>query len=446
MPYPKLRSGLFLIGFMTIVLLVAGCSGGEPEPPEDAHLTVLVADQGPSALGVQTNELLDKSKQLVEENNPGVTIDVVRADPMEYESKIEELRPDIFWISPAAIESLEEQGKLLDLGPAIENAGVDIREYYPEQLLGMTTANGKLLGIPQAAYNLAIGYSKTWFDNAGISYPTEDWTWEDFESIAVRLKEANGADSPSKYGAMIPLFPEYVEPLVMSKGGAYMSEDGTATSGFWDGQPAVDTMVWLKRLIDNGVIPALTGPDMGTSFQKLGTETGMVMSLLPIVRDMSRTDAGDIGIINLPRFADGERVSAPYVTAFGISAGTEHPQAAWKYVQALTMDDNAITREAFRMGLSVSSEVFKEIGEEIDPAIALDYNQLPFAQRRASMLSPEWGNLLNRFAGPWAELLTSTDEDFGPALKRMAGEMDVALANVRVEAAASAESSAAASE
>ncbi|MET1074815.1 MAG: ABC transporter substrate-binding protein [Umezawaea sp.] len=50
-----------------------------------------------------------------------------------------------------------------------------------------STVNGKIYGVPALVDNLSLVYNKKLFDDAGIAYPTESWTWEDFRSAAAKL-------------------------------------------------------------------------------------------------------------------------------------------------------------------------------------------------------------------------------------------------------------------
>jgi multiple sugar transport system substrate-binding protein len=280
--------------------------------------------------------------------------------------------------------------------------------------------------------NLSIGYSKDWFDKANIPYPQEDWTWEQFEETAIKLKQANGENEINKYGAMIPLHPEFIEPLALSKGGGFLSSDGKVATGFWDSEPTIATIKWLKSMVENGVIPELTGPEMGNSFEKLGSETGMVMYLAPLLSEYlkSTTQADRFGIVGLPSFSGGTKVSVPYITAMGISSSSKFPQAAWKYIYAFSLEDNEITREAFGMGLNVSKAVYDHIGSDVESYIAVSYNELKNAQKRSSMNNKDYGQVLNQYAGRWMSLFTS-DEDPEQVLTPMAADIDLLLAQAR---------------
>ncbi len=408
------------------VATLAGCSNGKPKF-EDVTITVLIPDQSlAGTLGEQINSLLDKSKTFVEEQNPGLTVNVVKAPVEQYADQIETLNPDIYWITPNDLTKPQNAGKLYDLGPLLEEANADITQYFPSNLLDMTTEDGKLLGIPVAAYNMAVAYSKSWFSTAGLEEPRPNWTWEQFESDAIALKEANGADSKVAYGASIPLYSEYIESIVLSKGGSFLSPDGKQASGFVDGPVTVETMAWLKGLADKGALdPAPTG-----DLSLIGKTKGMEIAVTPLINSFMTSNT-DIGIVPLPSANGDYIVSAPYVTAFGINSSSENPEAALKYIFALTMEDNEITREAYRIGMSISKPVFENGGAENNPSLAVDYQLLPYSQKRAFMQTSGWGEAMGFYSNHFMLMVQDDVSEIVPTLQEMAQGIDASLAQVR---------------
>ena len=59
-------------------------------------------------------------------------------------------------------------------------------DFFPAVRLA-ATVNGKVLGVPALVDNLALVYNKTLFDQAGVPYPTAQWTWNDFRAAAKKL-------------------------------------------------------------------------------------------------------------------------------------------------------------------------------------------------------------------------------------------------------------------
>lgn len=417
--------GILLAAALTAVTL-AGCSSDKPKF-EEVTITVLMPDQsiaGP--LGEQINALLDKSKPFVEEQNPGLTVNVVKVSGEQYADQIQTQKPDIYWFSPYELTQPQNEGKLYELNPLLEQANVDITQYYPSNLLDMTTDDGKLYGIPLAAYNMAVAYSKSWFSNAGLEEPRPNWTWEQFESDAIALQEANGSNVA--FGASIPLYPEYIESIVLSRGGSFLSPDGRQASGFVDGPVTVETMAWLKGLADKGALdPAPTG-----DLSLIGKTKGMDISVTPLINSFMTTNS-DIGIVPLPSMNGDYMVSAPYVTAFGINSASPHPEAAMKYIFALTMEDNEITREAYQIGMSISKEVFENGGAENNPSLAIDYQLLPYSQKRAIMHSGGWVEAMGYYSNYFMLMMQDDESEIVPTLQDIAQGIDATLSDLRAK-------------
>ena len=59
--------------------------------------------------------------------------------------------------------------------------------------------DGSTYGIPVGFTTHCLFYNKDIFDEAGVEYPTEDWTWDDLQEAARRsLKRQMQKDSLSR--------------------------------------------------------------------------------------------------------------------------------------------------------------------------------------------------------------------------------------------------------
>jgi multiple sugar transport system substrate-binding protein len=80
--------------------------------------------------------------------------------------------------------------KIVTLNDMITQPGVNWDDYFPAVRLAATVGD-KVIGIPALVDNLALVYNKKLFDQAGIAYPTADWTWTDFRAAAQKLTNAS---------------------------------------------------------------------------------------------------------------------------------------------------------------------------------------------------------------------------------------------------------------
>ena len=95
--------------------------------------------------------------------------------------------PDITYQYGSSMANLVRSPKLVDLTPYINRTpSYNWNDFFPAVRLA-ATVNGKVMGVPALVDNLALVYNKKLFDQAGVAYPTAQWTWADFQAAAKKL-------------------------------------------------------------------------------------------------------------------------------------------------------------------------------------------------------------------------------------------------------------------
>lgn len=87
-----------------------------------------------------------------------------------------------------------ENDVLLDLTSYIEKDGVDLGVYYPD-ITAIYQSDGKTYALPKDHDTIALLYNKALFDEAGVDYPTDDWTYEDMYEAAKTITEKTPDDT-----------------------------------------------------------------------------------------------------------------------------------------------------------------------------------------------------------------------------------------------------------
>lgn len=106
-----------------------------------------------------------------------------------------------------AMDSIEytnraSEGMFLPIDKLVTEDGFNLQDAFGDGLQP-SYINGKLYGLPYTKGGFYVFYNKNMFDAAGLKYPTDDWTWEDFERTAKAL--TTGSGSKKIYGANIHL-------------------------------------------------------------------------------------------------------------------------------------------------------------------------------------------------------------------------------------------------
>lgn len=169
------------------------------------------------------------------EKNPNVTIEVQISTWSEYWTKLEAMAnsnslPDIFWMHTNEFSKYAEAGILADLTDLYGD--VDPNYYksnFPENLVGNFTYENKIYGVPKDVDTIGLVYNKDIFDEAGVAYPDDTWTWDTLVEASQTIHEKTG-----KYGMMA----DHNEQegwlnTIYQAGGHYINEDKTK-AGFLD--------------------------------------------------------------------------------------------------------------------------------------------------------------------------------------------------------------------
>jgi multiple sugar transport system substrate-binding protein len=80
-------------------------------------------------------------------------------------------------------------GMLMDLTDRIAKSTVVNVANFPADLVALYTFSGRNYAIPKDLDTIALWYNKKIFDEAGVAYPNDNWTWDDLKAVAVKLTD-----------------------------------------------------------------------------------------------------------------------------------------------------------------------------------------------------------------------------------------------------------------
>ena len=190
----KLLSAV-MAGTMAVGLL-AGCSGGkEPEPKAESEGGATTIKFGIHVANPQEQEVVTYNiVQAFNEKYDGKYKVEFEASDKESHSKNMKLEasdgtlPQIFWLDASEAPEYSDSGVLMDLSDFLsENSDIQTA------LGGMENAfqdDSGQYGLPYQCNVQGIFYNKDLFDKAGVEYPTNDTTYEEFIEMIKKLKES----------------------------------------------------------------------------------------------------------------------------------------------------------------------------------------------------------------------------------------------------------------
>ncbi|MBS1331712.1 MAG: sugar ABC transporter substrate-binding protein [Christensenellaceae bacterium] len=202
-----------LIIALAVALSLTGAAFAE-EPVTITYATF-------SASGAQ-EETLKKMVEVFEEKNPDIKVDVQLTGYDDYFTKLATTvgggnAPDVFEMNMENFLAYMLRGACADLTGLVDPAS------YSEGTLSAVSSDGKLYAVPMSFSTCVLFYNKALFDQAGIDYPDDTWTWTEAQAAAEKIR-ALGDDI---WGYYQPISYNEFYKSVKGNGGSLLNEDYT---------------------------------------------------------------------------------------------------------------------------------------------------------------------------------------------------------------------------
>ena len=261
--------------------------------------------------------------------------------------------PDVFWMHSNESERYMSNDMLLDLTDKIAESDKIDPENYPDDIWGLYTYDDKYFAVPKDVDTIALWYNKAMFDEAGLAYPTADWTWDDVTEAAKKLTKEDG----SQYGLALRNDNNQAGyyNLIYDNGGYIISDDKTKSG--WDDPKTIEAMEMLEGWIKDGVMPPLEV--MAENGEDVLFQSGKVAMvpqgswMVAAYRDNEYT-AENCDLVELPKSATtGRRVSLYNGLGWAAAANGEHTEEAWKLIEYLGSEE--AQKKQAELGVTMSA-------------------------------------------------------------------------------------------
>ena len=181
-----------------------------------------------------------------------------------------------------------------------------------------------------------VYYNKTMFDVAGMAYPADDWTWDQYLETAKALTSGEGQSKV--YGTYTHTFGGDWA-TVATQGAGWYTEDGKSNIR---AEAFVRGLEVRKEMDDGGFqmpFSQITAVKTMPNSEFFGGKAAMAMAGSWMVRDMKNKEKFpfdfEVGIAYIPRYDEthpGQRLSMS-CSALGIPANSKHKDEAWEFLK-----------------------------------------------------------------------------------------------------------------
>jgi multiple sugar transport system substrate-binding protein len=192
------------------VVVTATPEAASEAPAAEGATTILRVGTGDSGEGLNPHqEIIAK----FEEENPDVLVQLEAVAGRDYYARLltqiaANDAPDIMQIGDDAVPQFVGSGAFLPLDDFISgsegNAPLDPNIYLPGLLAPGQYQDQQWL-LPKDYSPLAIYYNKKIFDEFGVDYPQDGWTWDEFLTTAQALTQDTDGDGKTDiWGIQLP--------------------------------------------------------------------------------------------------------------------------------------------------------------------------------------------------------------------------------------------------
>lgn len=293
--------------------------------------------------------------------NPNINIEITQTAWGQYWSNLTTQiaagsAPDVFTNHVAYYPQFVANGQILDLTSYIDEAGIDLTQYaegFPERWV----IDDKRYGLPKdwdavgLLYNVeratAAGFDAEAMNNLTWN-PDDGGTFGEFVRATTVDADGNTAadagfnkDNVETYG----YYPEWADGAVgqngwgnfaHANGFTYSDQEGIPTEFNYDSPEMIETATWLQSLISDGLAPRF---DQQSS---LGTDAVMqnqnaastIVGSWTMATYLDDASPVEFAYAKLPEGPAG-RFAATNSLSDAVWAGTEHPDAAYAWVEYL---------------------------------------------------------------------------------------------------------------
>jgi multiple sugar transport system substrate-binding protein len=294
--------------------------------------------------GVEETKIVQAAVDDFKKAHPGVDVQLQRAPYGDYITKLltefsAGLAPDVLAINAEQMITFSSRGLFVDLKPFVDkDRTIKLADFYPESIDHYTTG-GILTAIPRDIAPVAcIYYNKKMFDAAGLPYPKDDWTYDQFVTVAQKLTKKNAEGKTVQWG-FVDEYPTW-DAWVYAFGGALANDERKPTRCMLDSPQAITGVQFRADLIYK--YKCTPSPSISTTMGGLGFsdyfmngQVAMFYSGIwktPLFRQIK---GFDWDVVEFPLGPNGHRGFPLSATGYGITKNCKHPDLAYELVKFL---------------------------------------------------------------------------------------------------------------
>lgn len=332
----KKLATLLLAG--TVLVSTTACGGGETsgKQKDKGNKVLRVLNWG----NTEEEKIANEAIARFNENNPDVEVKQTCVPVTSWSDFIQKWitmstsgeAPDVINIGLEAVQMAVSNDLLMPLDEIVsENQDLSkVKEEYAPVLLDGFSVDDNLYGLPSGTQTMVMYYNKTMFDEAGLEYPKDGWTWDEFYKDAKKLTKSDG----SVYGFGLSSSYFQLTPWWSTNNTALVDENQKPAL---NSKKMVESVEFLDKLVKEKVTPDPISSDVYTMFSsKQLAMVGAGRWVLNTWQDAGLTNA-DFDCVQWP--VNEKEGSVFGGAAWCISKNTENKELSIELLKSLVSEE-----------------------------------------------------------------------------------------------------------
>lgn len=271
------------------------------------------------------------------QEHPNIIVQFVERDPTaQMDARAQASLADVSFLDGRS-GVIAGAGYFRELTPLMEtDPNFHPDDFWPGALTGCEDREGRSYGVPISLYALGILYDPQALDADGLPHPKPGWTWEEFRQTVNAMSSGDtlsrrfpfvdqpvSADNVSFINLLAPIIDDYL----------------ASNNGMVDATSLSQSLQWYFDLVQEERIFPVTEFEQSEAYKELfkdGVPAMWIGTANSWIEDGPALNQYDMAPYPIDSRAPGIPTS-PILTQCGvISAGSNHPQEAWLWLNYLS--------------------------------------------------------------------------------------------------------------
>jgi len=312
---------------MYAVFALFGSVGAASPTTEDGRIILRFGSWAGVDEGQEIQEILDEINSTAEEY-----FIIHQPQPADYTLKLQtsmsgRVAADLFWVSQEGVPSYAANEVLLDVTDCLaanDNPAANLDDYFPE-ILKIAQWEERTYGLPWVAQPMILYFNKALFDEAGVDYPDESWTWATFAEAAEALTmDLDGDGKNDQWGFTLNGWPP-PQMFAWQAGGEVITPELDASP--IDTPEAIKAWDYYGGMIYDDVhaVPEATIAERGSG--EMFKTGNVAMFMGGASDDFDRVEGLDVGHSVVPK-GPVSRANFAWTAATVVPSFTQYPEYA----------------------------------------------------------------------------------------------------------------------